>query len=201
MSFLDRSTSRIPQPWRSIVDWAVTIGVAAAFVLVFEAEVAKPYRIPSSSMEPTLRCAKPAEWCSAQSSDRVIANRLAYRFSSPKRGQIVVFKAPASAARCGGGDGGSTFVKRLIGLPGDTITERNGAIYVNGRRLDEPYVKAAFRGSENGSWPRVAPGHYFFLGDDRLHSCDSRIWGTVPRSNLVGPVIATYWPPDRISVR
>jgi signal peptidase I len=201
VSRLDRSTSRIPQPWRSIVDWVVTIGVAAAFVLVFEAEVAKPYRIPSSSMEPTLRCAKPGDWCSAHSSDRVIANRLAYRFSRPKRGQIVVFKAPASASQCGGGDGGSTFVKRLIGLPGDTITERSGAIFVNGKRLNEPYIAASLRDDESGSWRRVTAGHYFFLGDDRAHSCDSRVWGTVPRDNLIGPVIVTYWPPDRVSVR
>jgi signal peptidase I len=198
---LDRSTSRIPQPWRSIVDWGVTIGLAAAFVLVFEAEVAKPYRIPSSSMEPTLRCAKPADWCSAHSSDRVIANRLVYRFSSPARGQIVVFKAPASTAKCGPGDAGTSFVKRLIGLPGDTVSERNGVIFVNGKRLNEPYIAPALRGDESGSWPRVPAGHYFFLGDDRVHSCDSRTWGTVPRSSLVGPVILTYWPPDRVSVR
>lgn len=201
MRHLDRSTSRIPQPWRSLVDWAVTIGVAAAFVLVFEAEIAKPYRIPSSSMEPTLRCAKPAAWCSAQSSDRVIANRLTYRFSSPSRGQIVVFKAPPSAAQCGPGDGGTTFVKRLIGLPGDTVSERNGVIFVNGKRLSEPYVEPSLRGDETGRWPRVPTGHYFFLGDDRAHSCDSRIWGTVPRANLVGPVFLTYWPPDRISLQ
>ncbi len=200
MSFLDRSKGRLPQPWRSIVDWGVTVGIAAAFVLVFEAEVAKPYRIPSSSMEPTLRCAKPAEWCSAQSSDRVIANRLEYRFSSPKRGQIVVFKAPASASQCGPGDGGTTFVKRLIGLPGDTVVERSGTVFVDGKRLNEPYVERSLRDEESGHW-RVPAGHYFFLGDDRAHSCDSRVWGTVPRDSLVGPVILTYWPPDRVSVR
>jgi signal peptidase I len=92
-------------------------------------------------------------------------------------------------------------VKRLIGLPGDKITERNGTIFVNGTRLSEPYVEPALRGHESGSWPRVSAGRYFFLGDDRVHSCDSRIWGTVPRSDLVGPVLLTYWPPDRISVR
>ena len=200
MRLLDRSTSRIPQPWRSVVDWVVTIALAAGFVLVFESEVAKPYRIPTSSMEPTLRCAKPGDWCSGNSSDRVIANRLAYRFSSPKRGQIVVFEAPASASRCGGADGGSTFVKRLIGLPGDTITERKGVVFVNGKRLNEPYVAPALRDDGSGTW-HVAAGRYFFMGDDRAHSCDSRTWGTVPRGNLIGPVIATYWPPDRISVR
>src|SRR5512138_3119578 len=109
MKILDRTQSRIPQPWRTIVDWFVTIAVAIAFVLAFEAEVAKPYRIPSPSMEPTLHCARPVDFCQGRFSDRVIANRLAYRFSEPKRGQIVVFRAPEKAQRCGQGDGGSTF--------------------------------------------------------------------------------------------
>jgi signal peptidase I len=183
---------------RKLLDWVVTIAVAVVFVLVFEAEVAKPYRVPSSSMEPTLHCAKPGAFCEARFNDRVIANRLAYRFSSPKRGQIVVFKTPARAADCGPGDGGATFVKRLIGLPGDTISEEDGQILVNGKVLDEPYVDPPLRDHETGSWPRVAKNHYFFLGDDRTHSCDSRTWGTVPRSRLVGPVIVTYWPPSRL---
>ena len=83
MKVLDRAQSRIPQPWRTIVDWLVTIAVAVAFVLAFQAEVAKPYRIPTSSMEPTLHCAKPGDFCEGRFSDRVIANRLAYRFRDP----------------------------------------------------------------------------------------------------------------------
>ena len=189
---------RVPQRWRRIVDWLFTITVAILFVLVFEAKVAKPYRIPSSSMEPTLHCAKPGEWCLASTNDRVIANLLAYEFGSPERGQVVVFKAPPAASRCGPGDGGTTFVKRLIGLPGEQVSERDGDIYINHRRLNEPYIAPDLRGQENGSWPRIATGHYFFLGDDRIHSCDSRVWGTVARGNLIGPVIATYWPLSRI---
>jgi signal peptidase I len=185
-------------PWRRAADWLVTIAAAVAFVLVFEAEVAKPYRIPTSSMEPTLHCAKPGAWCLGSFSDRVIANRLAYDFGSPERGQIVVFTAPRSAAKCGGGDGGSTFVKRLIGLPGDVVSERHGYVYVNGSRLNERYVEPTMRDRESGTW-RVAAGRYFFLGDDRANSCDSRVWGTVPRRNLIGPIILTYWPPNRIS--
>jgi signal peptidase I len=65
--------------------------------------------------------------------------------------------------------------------------------------LRELYVAPAMRDQRSGAWPRIAPGHYFFMGDDRAHSCDSRTWGTVPRSNLIGPVVATYWPPDRIA--
>jgi signal peptidase I len=194
---LDRPTGRLPRPWRTVVDWALTIAAAVAFVLAFEAEVAKAYRIPTSSMEPTLQCARPGFGCTASSSDRVIANRLAYRFSSPKRGQIVVFKAPNAAAReC---ETGGTFVKRLIGLPGERISERHGYVYVDGRPMDEPYVKRSERDDETRSWPRVPPGRYFLMGDNRLHSCDSRDWGTVPRGNLIGPVVLTYWPPWRIS--
>ena len=180
MKGLDRARSRIPQPWRKIVDWLVTIAVAVVIVLAFQAEVAKPYRIPTSSMERTLHCAKPGDSCEARFNDRVIANRLVYRFRDPERGQIVVFKAPERAQRCGSGYGGSTFVKRIIGLPGELLSERNGAIYINGERLIEPYVDPSLRGHENGSWLRVAPDHYFVLGDNRTHSCDSRAWGTVP---------------------
>jgi len=194
---LDRAQSRIPQPWRTIVDWTVTIVVAAACVLAFEAQVAKPFRIPSSSMEPTLHCAKPGAWCLGSTNDRVIANRLAYRFGDPKRGQIVVFRAPAAADRCGGGGGRSIFVKRLIGLPGDVVSQRREHVYVNGRRLNEPYVRPELRDDLTETW-RVPAGHYFFMGDDRAHSCDSRTWGAVARSDLVGPVIVTYWPLSRI---
>jgi signal peptidase I len=201
MRYLDRTTSRLPQPWRTILDWAATIAFAIAFILVFEAEVAKPYRIPSASMEPTLHCARPAASCLGSHNDRIIANRLAYKFESPKRGQIVVFTAPSSASKCGSNDGGTTFVKRLIGLPGDTVSERDGLVFVNGKLLSEPYVDPALRDHQTGTWSRVASGHYFFMGDDRANSCDSRIWGTVPRGSLIGPAIVTYWPPSRWTLR
>jgi signal peptidase I len=201
MKVLDRRLSRIPQPWRTIVDWLATIALAVAFVLAFQAEVAKPYRIPSSSMEPTLHCAKPGAFCAGRFDDRVIANRLAYKFSDPERGQIVVFTSPKAADRCGAREGGSTFVKRIVGLPGELVSERGGVIYINGARLVEPYVQPSRRGHESASWPRVTAGHYFVLGDNRIHSCDSRIWGTVPRGSLIGPVMLTYWPPSRLAFR
>jgi signal peptidase I len=184
--------------WRTLIDWAATICLALAFVLAFEAEVAKPYRIPSSSMEPTLHCAKPGAWCEGHFSDRVLVNRLSYRFASPKRGQIVVFDAPAKAAQvCGEG---GTYVKRLIGLPGDRLSERNGVMYVNGHKLAEPYLPKAYRDANTDTWPRIPAGHYFFMGDDRRHSCDSRSWGTVPRKSLIGPLLFTYWPPNRLRI-
>jgi signal peptidase I len=201
MKILDRAQSRIPQPWRAIVDWVVTLAVAVGFVLAFQAQVAKPYVIPSPSMEPTLHCARPIAFCQGRFSDRVIADRLAYRLGDPKRGQIVVFTAPGTADRCEAGDGGSTFVKRLIGLPGEKVSMREGVIFIDGVRLTEPYVDARLRGDENGRWPRVPRDQYFVLGDNRIHSCDSRSWGTVPRGSLIGPARITYWPPNRLSFR
>jgi signal peptidase I len=199
MRYLSRVTGRIPQPWRSIADWGATIALAIGFVLAFEAEVAKPFRIPSGSMEPTLHCAKPAASCLGQFDDRVIADRLTYRFRDPRRGEIVVFHAPPAAAACGNGEAG-VFVKRLIGLPGEQVAERQGSVFVDGRRLQEPYVDAAYRDLQTRTWPRIAPGHYFFMGDDRVNSCDSRTWGTVARSSLIGPAIFRYWPLDRIGI-
>ena len=115
---VDRLTQGLPHGLRVTIDWIVTIVGAIAIVLAIKAWVVNPYRIPSSSMEPTLHCAKPANGCEARFSDRVLANRFIYRFSDPKRGDIVVFETPPAARmRCGAG---GTFVKRLIGLPGDT---------------------------------------------------------------------------------
>ena len=115
---IDRLTEGLPRGWRVTIDWLVTIAGAIAIVLAIKAWVVNPYRIPSSSMEPTLHCARPGSGCEARFSDRVLACRFCYHFWSPKRGDIVVFKTPPLAAiRCGEG---GTFVKRLIGLPGDT---------------------------------------------------------------------------------
>jgi signal peptidase I len=191
---------RLPRPWRTVADWTITIAVAIGFVLVFETEIAKPYRIPSSSMEPTLHCARPAVQCQATFSDRVIAARIVYRFRAPQRGDIAVFKTPPRTASSCHTETGATFVKRVVGLPGETISERSGTIYVNGRRLSEPYVSPTRRDTRSGSWT-VPKNSYFMLGDDREWSCDSRDWGSVPRKDMIGPVVLTYWPPMRLSVR
>jgi signal peptidase I len=196
---IQRLTRGLPRPWQIAVEWLVTIIGAIAIVLAVKQWVVNPYRVPSSSMEPTLNCARPALGCEARFSDRVLACRICYRFADPKRGDIVVFNTPPlAAARCGLG---GTYVKRLIGLPGDLWEERNGYVFINGRPLDEPYIKAARRDSRTIAPITIAPGHYFMMGDNRNSSCDSRMWGTVPRANLIGKVIATYWPPQRISFR
>ena len=200
---VDRFTQGLPRVWRVAIDWVVTILGAVAIVLLIKAFVVNPYRIPSSSMEPTLHCARPAVGCEARFSDRVLANRFVYHFRTPKRGEIIVFETPPAArAKCGAG---GTFVKRLIGLPGERIEVRlergDGYVYINGRRLKEPYLKPERRLASTEFGPLTIPkGHYFMMGDNRSQSCDSRQWGAVPRQNLIGKVFATYWPPNRISL-
>jgi signal peptidase I len=196
---LGRLFPNLPHSVRVVLDWVVTIAGAILIVLAIKQWVVNPYRIPSSSMEPTLHCARPAPGCEARFSDRVLANRFIYRFESPKRGQIIVFNTPPLAKiRCGAG---GTFVKRLIGLPGDTVHEKNGFVYINGKLLKEPYIQASRRDTDPPRTWHVPPGYYFFMGDNRSQSCDSRVWGPVPRKNLIGEVVFVYWPPNRIGFR
>jgi signal peptidase I len=203
---LDRLFPNLPHGWRVAIDWVVTIVGAVAIVLAIKAWVVNPYRIPSSSMEPTLHCARPAAGCEASTSDRVLANRFIYHFRDPKRAEIVVFKTPSLAKQECGSEG--TFVKRLIGLPGEVWEERSGFVYINGKKLDEPYIQPDRRDSQTlgladlpprGKYTRIPPDYYLMMGDNRNSSCDSRRWGLVPRKNLIGKVFATYWPPGRIS--
>jgi len=195
---IDRLTAGLPRGMRVAIDWLVTIVGAILIVLAIKQWVINPYRIPSSSMEPTLHCARPALGCQARFSDRVLACRICYDFTSPKRGDIVVFNTPPKAAQiCGSG---GVFVKRLIGLPGDVWQEKDGYIYINGKKLDEPYVPSFERGDESLPARKIPAGQYFMMGDNRTGSCDSRKWGTVPRHDLIGKVVATYWPPNRISI-
>jgi signal peptidase I len=183
----------------------VTIAGAIAIVLAIKAWVVNPYRIPSASMEPTLHCAhaQQGDDCEAHYSDRVLANRFIYHFRDPHRGEIVVFNTPKAARQeCGAG---GTFVKRLIGLPGEVVREdEKGFLWIDNKKLNEPYIPAKRRDEDvtnrEETW-RVPRGEYFFVGDNRGESCDSRRWGSVPRKDLIGPVFATYWPPKRISLR
>ena len=202
---IDRLFPNLPHGWRVAIDWIATIVGAIAIVLAIKAWVVNPYRIPSSSMEPTLHCAHPGLGCEARTSDRVLANRFIYHFRNPKRGEIVVFNTPNLAKReCGAG---GTFVKRLIGLPGETWEEKTGTVYIDGKPLKEPYIRPERRDTESHSlgdithstMTRIPKDMYLMMGDNRSQSCDSRKWGLVPRAKLIGPVFATYWPPSRIS--
>lgn len=195
---------------RNFARWGGTAaGVTAAVLVVVCVVVAfvmlRPYRIPSSSMEPALNCAKPAPGCLGDSSDKVLVCRFCFRFSSPSRGDIVVFNTPrAAVSACGEG---GTFVKRIVGMPGETVREDSkGFIWIRGPdsqawvRLTEPYVPARARELDTGHYNQrwtVPRGDYFVVGDNRPESCDSRQWGAVPSANLIGLVIVRFWPLSR----
>jgi signal peptidase I len=189
---------------RVVLDWVLTIVGAVAIVIGVKAWIVNPYRIPSPSMEPTLHCARPEPDCEGSSSDRVLANRFIYHFHDPRRGDIVVFHSPPAAAReCIGG----IFVKRIIGLPGERWSERKGVTYIDGRRLSEPYIEPGHRDEDTktlfdipptGKLKRIPAGMYLMEGDNRAHSCDSRVWGLVPRIDIIGKVVLTYWPLGRL---
>jgi len=172
---------------RGLIQYVVVIVVALTLALVVQAYVIKPYRIPSTSMAATL-----------VPRDRVLVNRVVYHFRRPRRGDIVVVDSSAV---------GRVLIKRVVGLPGETISVRGGRVYIDGRPLDEPYVRRVdgrpeatepFSGTGK-AWslerPYVVPaGKYFLMGDNRSVSDDSRDWGPAPGREIVGEAFLTYWP-------
>jgi signal peptidase I len=177
-------------PGRTILEYVALAVVAVAVALLVQAFLVKPYRIPSPSMEDTLLVG-----------DRVLVDRISWRFSEPARGDIVVFRSPVP---------GPVLIKRIVGMPGDTLSLGDGAVYVNGRRLQEPYVRRVddrptpTEPFDTGlPWSlqrpyRVPAGSYFLMGDNRSDSRDSRDFGPVARDQLVGRAFARYWPPARL---
>jgi signal peptidase I len=124
--------------------------------------------------------------------DRIIVNKLSVDFGTINIGDIVVFKAPPDVAKlCG--DPVADLVKRVIGLPGDRLYSKGNTIYVNGKPLDQNWTVWPTLGTPIPP-TTVAAGHYFMMGDWHSHSCDSRTWGTVPRSDLIGKVFLRIWP-------
>ena len=122
---------------RTVVEWVITLAVAAVVVLAVERWIAQPFKVPTGSMEPTLQCAKPSRDCTGRFNDRVIVAKIAYHYRDPRRYEIAVFNAPLAAKqKCAEG---GTFLKRVIGLPGERVSEREGVFYVDGEKLNEPY--------------------------------------------------------------
>ncbi len=182
---------------RVAIEWIVLIGAALLIAFLIKSFLFQAFYIPSGSMEPTLEIG-----------DRVLVNKLSYDFGDPSRGDIVVFEAPPSAQS---GDI-EDLVKRVIGLPGDTITYRDGHVVVNGKRLREPYLPAGTPTAELnqpvppgcGAPPDDEPGcvvpegKVFVLGDNRTASKDGRVFGPIDEDTIVGRVFVRIWPLDSI---
>lgn len=175
------------------MEFLLTVLVAFALVFGFvRPVVAQSFFIPSASMEPTLH------GCTGCENDRILVNKFIYDFTTPKRGDIVVFKSVEGH--------NDDLIKRVVGLPGDKIEIRDrGTLYINGKPQKEPYVvndpcvqdypKTCSFGPVT-----VPKDHYFMMGDNRANSLDSRFFGAVPEENLIGEEFFRFWPPNRIGV-
>jgi signal peptidase I len=153
----------------------------------------RTFLITAASMEPALHCARPQAGCLARVADRILVRPLAPG-RPPRRGDVVAVRTPSGAC---GLPFRSTFARRIIALPGETVAERTGAILVNGKRLREPYIRPDRRDRRSYPRHRVPAGSFFVLGDNRDFSCDSRDWGFVRRRDVLGRAIGIYWPPAR----
>ncbi len=194
---------------RSAVELVAIVVVALGLALGIQAYLVKPYEIPSASMEPTLHIGQ-----------RILVDRIGMHFSSPHIGDIMVFHPPASET-CADPDEGAndagvsepsacdvaqtkessqTYVKRVVGLPGDHLQIINGHVYRNGK-LEPDAFTIPCDGAGDCTFPKtiiIPRGDYYMMGDNRPDSLDSRFWGPVPRQWLIGKAFLTYWPPDRI---
>jgi signal peptidase I len=190
----------------SLFELVTIVAVALGLALGIQAFLVKPFRIPSESMVPTLDIGQ-----------RVLVDRVSFRFSDPDRGDIVVFKPPAGADSnvCGvehSSDSAcprptrqrsdTNFIKRVVAVPGDRLTVIDGAVYINGQRQKQSYARLD-SGCGICNLPdsiTIPNDHYFMMGDNRGASADSREWGPVPKKWIIGKAFMTYWPPGKIGV-
>lgn len=172
------STPESENPW---VEGFKTIGLSIILALGIRTFVAEARYIPSGSMLPTLEI-----------NDRLIIDKLGYKFTEPKRGDVVVF-SPTDALKQQYKD---AFIKRIIGLPGETVEVKNGQVIINGETISENYI--AEEPQYNWGPQTVPENSYLVLGDNRNNSFDSHSWGFVPRDNIIGRAIVRFWPLNRL---
>jgi len=152
-------------------DGVLTVLLGAILVVLLY----QPVQVEGTSMLPLL-----------QNNERIVVNKIVYHVESIHRGDIIVFHYPLDPAE--------SFIKRVIGLPGDWISIKDGQVYVNGMLLKEPYILPSYLGHETCAAVHVPENHYYVLGDHRDFSNDSRDWGTVPRRDIYGEAVFAYWP-------
>ncbi len=175
-----KTAAAAPNPWVEVLQ---TIGLSVVLAFGIRHFVAEARYIPSGSMLPTLEV-----------NDRLVVEKISYRFNPPERGDIVVFWPPESLTPPG--KRRDAFIKRVIGLPGDEVTIRDGQVFINGEALEENYISAP---PEYQWGPEQVPeDHYLVLGDNRNSSYDGHAWGFLPGENIIGRAAVRFWPPSRI---
>ncbi len=168
--------SRVPRAL--VVGWARDVLIAIALALVIIAFVYQPVKVEGTSMAPLL-----------SDQERIFINKFIYELEPIQRGDVVVFRYPRDPRK--------SFIKRVVGLPGELVEIRRGRVYINGVPLREPYITDTGRDSDSFAPVLLSPGHFFVLGDHRRNSNDSRTWGTVHGDYIYGKAVFAYWPPDR----
>lgn len=173
-----RQAEEVQQRSSGWLDLLQAVIIALALAIAIRLFLFEPFVIPSGSMEPTL-----------QPGDRIIVSKLSYRFSQPKREEIIVFRYPPNPRL--------VYIKRLVAVGGDTLKIENNRLYINGKPVPEPYLPRGTNMHDFGP-VEIPPGNYFVLGDNRSNSEDSRVWGLLPEENVVGKAVLLFWPPGRV---
>lgn len=167
-------------------NWGEPLLIAAVLAIFIRTFIFGPYKIPTGSMKPTF-----------MENDKIFVDKLSYRFHEPKRGDIIVFKYPLDRKK--------DYVKRLVGLPGETLEIRDGILLIDGKPLtDTPFNRIRYYNTDQWKFGKTGQvvliplNRYFALGDNSSQSADSRQWGFVPRKDLIGKAFMIWWPPKRI---
>jgi signal peptidase I len=171
----------VPQPGFGAVSMLRDVAISVILAIVMIVFVYQPVKVEGTSMMPGLT-----------DQERIFINKYTYKIGSGRIGRLdpIVFYYPYDVTQ--------SYIKRVIGLPGDTIAIDEGSVYVNGTKIEEPYVPAEYRDHRSLQKETVPPDMYFVLGDHRSSSNDSRIWGFVPRKQIYGKAVFIYWPPNKI---
>lgn len=174
------------QLWAFVLDFIETIVVSLAIFAVVYLFLFQPHQVDGRSMEPNFH-----------NGEYILTDKVSYRLHEPERGDVVVFHSPQ--------DERIDFIKRIIAVPGDTVELENGYTYLNGNKLDEAFINdpgevRPGRFIKEGQALEVPTGEYLVMGDNRLHSSDSREWGLVNKSSIVGRAFFRYWPPAKFGL-
>lgn len=170
---------------RSFIEWVIILVVAVSVSMLVRTYAVQQFSIPSGSMEPTLNVG-----------DRILVSKLSVEWGTINRGDIVVFRHPPKALTTCATPVEPIFIKRVIGLPGDVITSKGNTIYIDGKALKQTWSHINPLGVAIGRVV-VPANHYFMMGDNHPESCDSRYWGSVPRSAILGKAFVRIWPLNR----